>query len=642
MPDLSLIALAKSLYLQHRGQHHRLIESLIRQGGYPKFSRRVFYNRGKTIGWIKRFGWNRDSETRRHGDAANESVPGAVAAGAFFTASPRRPVTVSDKFHAWLKRVSPNMTWDWRHQLHLYDKLQDVTEGRTKRLMIFMPPRHGKSELVTVRYTAWRLSRDPSLNVILGSYNQRLANRFSRRIRSVWEDANRSEPPALAGGRDSAVVKTAENSGPKANDRSRGDIGSSPGAAPPAYAGGSDSRCTRLNTAAEWETFPNGGGVKAVGVGAGITGFGAGLVIIDDPVKSRAQAESETYRDRVWEWFNDDIYTRLEPDAAVILIQTRWHEDDLAGRLLREQHDGGDRWEIVSLPALAEAPPPGTPAPSPITQAPSPGTQACRLHECEALTPRTDNADVNAGRRVHAGEGACAPGKGADETRDVLGRLPGEALCPERFDLEALLQRKRKLGSYSFSALYQQNPVPLDGGLFKRSWFKRVVARAPENLRWARGYDLAVSLSNSADYTASFRCAFDQDGNLYIADGFRKRMEYPEQRRWIVKRMQTERNTQHGIELAMHGKAFVQDLRLDRGLSGIPLRGVRVDADKFTRALAWANLAEEGKVTLVRGPWIDEFLDEATQFPTARHDDQIDAVSIAVKMLAKGRKAYGF
>src|SRR5206468_5069168 len=111
--------------------------------------------------------------------------------------------------------------------------------------------------------------------------------------------------------------------------------------------------CYRLNTVSEWETG-TGGGVRAVGVGAGITGYGGKLVIIDDPIKSRSEAESETYRNRTWEWFNDDLYTRLEPDASMILIQTRWHEDDLAGRLLAEMKNGGEHWEVVSLPAICE------------------------------------------------------------------------------------------------------------------------------------------------------------------------------------------------------------------------------------------------------------------------------------------------
>ena len=191
------------------------------------------------------------------------------------------------------------------------------------------------------------------------------------------------------------------------------------------------------------------------------------------------------------------------------------------------------------------------------------------------------------------------------------------------------------MGSYSFAALYQQEPVPSRGVKFKREWFRQRIDAAPTGLRWKRGYDLAVSLKTTADYTASFRCAFDKAGNLYIADGFRARIEYPEQRRYIGERMQAERNTEHGVESALHGKALIQDLRREPRNRAFAFKEVKVAADKLTRALAWLNLAEAGKVYLVRGPWIDEFVDEVAKFPHGKHDDQIDAVSVAVEMLAK-------
>lgn len=432
-------------------------------------------------------------------------------------------------FKTWLQQSSPpEMTWDWPHQLYLYERLRKVTTGECKRLMIFMPPRHGKTETVSIRYSAYMLKRNPKLNIILGSYNQKLANRISRRVRRVVE--NKLEL--------------------------------------------SQERCA----AEEWET-KQGGGVRAVGVGAGVTGFGAGLIIIDDPVKGRAHAESEAFRETCQDWFNDDIYTRLEPGAAIILIQTRWHDDDLAGHLLKEMKaPGGEKWEVVKLPALAEK-------------------------------------------------------------RDPLKRRKGKALCPDRYDEKELKRIQKKLGAYSFASLFQQDPIPAGGGLFNRKWFgkEKIVDRAPEGLDWARGYDLAVSTRTSADYTASFRCAYDGQGNLYIADGFRKRIEYPEQRRYVVERMTTEKRTQHGIEKALHGQAFVQDLRRMREVRGAAFKAVKVEADKYTRALAWANLAEEGKVYLVQGAWINAFLDEVCRF-TGRgdtHDDQVDAVSLAVGLLAK-------
>jgi predicted phage terminase large subunit-like protein len=430
-------------------------------------------------------------------------------------------------FQNWLSKNAKPFKWNWRHQLFLYKTLHRVTTGECKRLIITMPPRHGKSETVTIRYAAWRLERDPKLNIILGSYNQKLANSFSRRIRAIVEERI-----------------------PLAKDKRSAD---------------------------EWETQVRGG-VKAVGVGAGITGFGGSLVIIDDPVKNRAEAESRTMRDNVWDWFNDDIYTRLEPGASIILIQTRWHEDDLAGRLLKQSADGGEVWEKVDLPALAE-------------------------------------------------------------DSDPLGRPIGEALWPERYSSQDLEAIRRQQGTYSFSALYQQQPVPSDGGLFKRAWFQHIVSRPPIGLAWARGYDLAVSTKTTSDHTASFRCAFDRSGNLYIADGFRRRIEYPEQRRYVIDRVREERNTSHGIENALHGQALVQDLRQDVKVRGRPIEAIRVDADKITRALAWAGLAEDGKVILVQGTWIDDFVDEVCSFPYGSHDDQVDAVSLAVRMLSRRKRS---
>jgi predicted phage terminase large subunit-like protein len=433
------------------------------------------------------------------------------------------------EFPEWLPTIAPNWTWDWKHQRYLYSKLDMVTRGVCKRLMIFMPPRHTKTETVTVRYSAYRLEKNPKLNIILGSYNQKLANRFSRK-----------------------TIRICKSRMKLSTDR---------------------------KAVEEWETAI-GGGFRAVGVGGGITGFGGDLIMIDDPVKSREEAESEAYREKCWDWFNDDLYTRLEPGGAIVLTMTRWHDDDLAGRLLKEMAAGGEHWDIVSLPALAEE-------------------------------------------------------------DDPLKRKPGEALCPARYDVAALDRIKKRLGAYSFAALYQQRPTPREGALFKRDWFGKDKIKdpseVPANLRWCRGYDLAVSQKTSADYTASFRCAFDKAGNLYIADGMRKRLEFPEQKRYVVQRMVDEKRTAHGIEKALHGEALVQDLRRVPAIRHVPLKAVKVDTDKFTRALAWADLAEEGKVFLVRGPWIDTFLEEIFVFTGKgdKHDDQVDAVSVAVGMLSK-------
>lgn len=233
-----------------------------------------------------------------------------------------------------------------------------------------------------------------------------------------------------------------------------------------------------------------------------------------------------------------------------------------------------------------------------------------------------------------------------EENCDPLNRAEGEALCPERFTREDLLEKKRQMGSYSFAALYQQRPQPLEGGLFKYEWFKdSIIAKPPDGLKWVRTYDLAVSTKTEADFTASVRCAFDKEGILYICDVFRKKIEYPDQRRFVLERMTEEKNTVHGIETALHGHALVQDLQRHRPAKCYPLVKIKVEADKLTRALAWSPLAEDHKVKLVEGPWINDFLDEICRF-TGRgdhHDDQVDAVSMAVNLLSKKTgKTWGF
>ncbi|MGD9563424.1 MAG: phage terminase large subunit [Pyrinomonadaceae bacterium] len=553
--DKELVAAVRKLYLKYKGCQHKRITAEIKASGWPTFSQSVLgTNRahGRRIpGWIERFGWRKELERRA------KKIDAARA---------RRVNT----FEKWLKTASPGMTWTAWHHRFICEHLRRVTEGECRRLMIFVPPRHGKSELVTVRYAAWRMLREPGQRVIIGCYSQKLANRFSRKVMRMYE--------------------------------ARGEI----------------SR--RKHAAEEWETAV-GGSVKAVGVGAGITGFGGDLIIIDDPVKSRAVANSRTFRDKTWDWYKDDIHTRLEPGGAVILIQTRWHDDDLAGRLLKDMENGGEQWDVVRLPALAE--------------------RGADLSVPPAVAGGLTSAFDSPGILTQAQIQPAATAAGTDE----LARSEGEALWPERYDRDELLATKTRLGPWSFAALYQQRPVPEGGRLFKAEWFANIVNKRPEGLIWHRGYDLAVSLKDSADYTASFRVAEDaRTGMIYIADGFRARLEYPEQRRFVIERMEAEPDTRHGIELALHGKALVQDLLLDRRTRGRALRGVKVDGDKLLRAEAWAGYAEEGKIALVSGPWIHDFIDEACRF-TGRgdaHDDQVDAVSLAIQMLRKRSAGHSF
>lgn len=176
------------------------------------------------------------------------------------------------------------------------------------------------------------------------------------------------------------------------------------------------------------------------------------------------------------------------------------------------------------------------------------------------------------------------------------------------------------------------------GALFQRQWFSRIVERAPEGLFWARYWDLAASTKTSADYTASAAVAFGGDGTIYIRDMIRGRWEWPDARRIILQTMQSEPQTLHAIEEALHGLAAIQELRREPSVAHVALRGVKVEKDKLTRALPWAARAEGGKIALVRGAWVSAFIDEVCQFDGsgATHDDQVDTVSGGVELVKRG------
>ncbi len=413
------------------------------------------------------------------------------------------------------------MTWDAPHLAHLRGYLEAMERGEIDRLMIFEPPRHGKSQLATVRYPVWRMMRDPSLPVIVGAYNKTLAESFSRQSRRI----------------------------------ARG--------------------CLRLDderqAADEWQTT-TGGVFRAAGVGTGVTGKGARLIIIDDPVKSREEANSLAYRDRVWNWYKDDLYTRLEPGGAIVLIMARWHEDDLAGRILASED--ADAWTVVNLPAIAEA-------------------------------------------------------------GDALGRVPGAPLWPERFDVDDLERIRRVLGTPSFTALYQQRPTAPEGDMFKRQWFTVVNAgpRTAARVRyWDKagtdsGGDWTVGVLMARDNSGMFYVEDVVRGQWSALQ-----REQVIAQTAAADSARGDVTIWHEQEPGSGGKESAQ--ATTRALAGYTVRAERVTGDKVTRAEPYAAQCEAGNVKLVRGAWISAYLDEMTSFPYGTHDDQVDASSGAFNKLA--------
>ena len=669
------IADCRELYLRYGGAGHVRIAAEMRARGWRGFTKRNLYARTRggrvTPGWPERFGWDREigrqgeKEKGRKGawekgsqgeEERGNAAPSPQLPFSPTSSSPRLGASAVKNtpdspvsFHAWLKTMPSAWDWDLRHQLYLYEHLQRVTDGETKRLMIFMPPRHGKSELVTVRYAAYRLRRSPSTRVIISSYNQKLADNFSRKVRRVLID------DAEARRRRERETGEGEN-GRKGEEEMRqhslaSHLPLSPTSSPQRLGGsavndpGSPFPFTRqrpLNRVSEWETA-DGGGLKAVGVGAGVTGFGADLIIVDDPVKGREEASSEVCRERLWNWFNDDLSTRLEPDGAIILIQTRWHEDDLAGRLLREAEGGGEQWTVVSLPALAEGRQETGDASQETAQDQNDEYRMMNEDQRSAHDTSRSASTIppfssisHSSFDIHNSSFPSGlPSHVSSLSSDPLRRSPGEALWPDRFPAAYFERLRERRGEFYFASLYQQRPVPAEGGVFKREWFRYIVDQPPKGLKWKRGYDLAISTSRTADYTATFRVAIDASGYLYIDGGCRRRIGFPEQKRLISHYIRTERDTEHGIETALHARAFMQELHSDARHHGRRFRGVDARGDKLRRAGTWLTAAAEGRIRLVRGHWNRAFVDEVCSFPHGKHDDQIDAVSVAMALYDK-------
>lgn len=393
-------------------------------------------------------------------------------------------------------------------------------------LIVEMPPRHGKSLTVSRLYPAWHLGNHARHRFMQVSYAADLAYKNSRFVRNLIRTQQYRELFPL--------VRLA-----------------------------SDSQAMH-----SWEIADHEGGMEALGIDGGATGKGAHILSIDDPIKNRQQAESLTYRNRIWDSFTDDLYTRLEPGGAVIMTMTRWHEDDMIGRALKM----GVPMVRLRLPALAEK-------------------------------------------------------------NDPLGRAEGVPLWLERYGLERLTDIRTTLGEYSFSALYQQHPVPAEGGIFKRAGFPKVEL-PPVITRAVRYWDLAMSERTSADYTVGVMLGEDSSGHVYVLDVARVQLDWGDVVPFMKRTIKGDGDkVQQGIEKKGYMSRAVRDLNADRELSGHTIRGYDVDTDKLTRALPWAAKTAAGLVSVFNRAWTESYIEEHCTFPNAAHDDQVDASAGAWVML---------
>ncbi|GAA3371253.1 phage terminase large subunit [Streptomyces sannanensis] len=303
-----------------------------------------------------------------------------------------------------------------RH-LHMVDQAWiDMAEGREDRVMLSMPPRHGKSRRASRWGPLWFLRKYPERRVIIGSYSADLADEHGAWIRdaiATWGD----------------FLGIHLNPGSKARNR--------------------------------FDIAGHEGGFVSAGIGGGLTGKGATIAIVDDPVKDMADADSPTIRKKTWDWWQSVLQTRLEPDGAVCVIQTRWHEDDLSGRILAEAE--ANEWRVIELPAIADSP------------------------------------------------------------NDILGRKIGEPLWPERFGADHHAKTRKRVGERVWAALYQQKPRPPEGGVWQRAWIDhhRTSVVAFGGLDMARivvAVDPAGGESAVGDETGVVAAARGYDGHLYVLD----------------------------------------------------------------------------------------------------------------------------
>lgn len=416
--------------------------------------------------------------------------------------------------------------------------LQSLTDGSspTKRLAFSMPPQEGKSQRVSRTWPLYLLLRNPNTRIVIASYEFEVARRWGRAIKN----------DILA----------------------HPELGLSISA---------DSQAAH-----DWQLEGHDGGVYCVGVGGPLTGRPADIIIIDDPVKGRAEADSEAYRENTYDWWTGTAATRLSPGATVVIVMTRWHEDDLAGRLIREDSD--NEWHTINIPA-----------------------------ECDVLP-------------------------------DPLNREIGEFMISARGrSVEDWQKKRQEVGSRDWTALYMGRPSPAEGGLFKRHWWQiepsiRAVpgagtAMVPLGMnRIITSWDMAFKDTDGSDYVVGQ--VWGKNGaDVWLLDQVRGRWDFPKTCEEVEKlHIKWPDATTHLIEDKANGPAVIAQLR--HTIPGIV--PITPKDSKQARAAAVSSFIEAGNVHIPSSdiaPWIDQWLEEMASFPLGAHDDQVDAMTQALHRL---------
>jgi predicted phage terminase large subunit-like protein len=407
-------------------------------------------------------------------------------------------------------------------------KLTAVRQGKIRRLIINLPPRHLKSLMASIAFPAWCLGHDASAQLLCVSYAQDLADKLARDCRTIvgspWYQ--RIFPTRLAPHRQ-AVQEF-------------------------------------LTTAQGYRLATSNGGV--------LTGRGADIILIDDPLKPE-EALSDVQRKATNEWFDHTLYSRLNDKrhGTIVIIMQRLHEDDLVGHVLAQEE-----WEVVRFPAIAEE---------------------NEVHDIETIWgPR------------------------------CFTRRRDEALHPEREPLDTLVRLRRTLGQYNFAGQYQQSPAPLGGGLVKQEWFRRYRSdELPESFdRIVQSWDTANKATELSDFSVCTTWGM-KEKHLYLLGVLRKRLEYPALKRAVRQQQSLFDASVVLIEDKASGTQLIQELIADGCRAAT---SYKPECDKIMRLHAQTALIENGLVHIPEtAPWLAEYLHELTVFPKGKHDDQVDSTA---------------
>ena len=442
---------------------------------------------------------------------------------------------------------------------------QQVADRKSPRLMLLVPPRHGKSELASIRFPAWHLGHHPEHEIINVGYNTELPMKFSRKVREIFRD------PQYA-----ALFPHAKLD--------------------------PDSQSVEA-----WNTT-KGGGFTAAGVGGGITGKGAHILIVDDPIKNQEEADSISTRDKLWDWYQSTAYTRLAPGGGVLVIETWWNDDDLAGRLqeaMRKEAEA-DQFEIIRYPALSE--------------------HWEYRHRQTWEIVRTDEplSDEEA------------------ELQDLeLLRPKDFCLHEDRYPTEALKRIRANLQPRIWSALYQQNPVPDEGLYFRKEFFRYQRALpATANLSIFTAWDFAIGEKQQNDWTVGATILQDETDTLYVLEIFRMKGDSFQIVEAILDTAQ-----RWGSLPTVDYLIGAEDGQIWRSIEPLLKRRMserrqypayevlRPMTDKMARARPLQGRMQQGRVVFPEeAPWLPQAEQELLRFPGGAHDDVVDALAWAVRL----------